>query len=243
MTTTIAPTQSSVTTGLRSFLLNVLAPGTEVILAQQNRTPEPVGTEFCVMTPIGFRRLTTNVDTAIDAKFTGSIALTTMTVTAVQLGAIKLGATVFGLGVASNTTVTAFGSGTGQAGTYTVTPSQSLASQTLSAGQVILEQDVEVRVQLDFHSASSAGGDMAQIFSTAFRDEYAVRYFDYNSPGIEPLYSDTAVEIPFLNENQQYEWRWSISAYLQANQSLALPQEFMDEVVTTFIPADIVYAP
>jgi hypothetical protein len=63
--------------------------------------------------------------------FTASISTTTMTVSAVATGAIYVGMLV--AGAATGTTVTAFLSGTGGTGTYTVSVSQTLGSTSLQA--------------------------------------------------------------------------------------------------------------
>jgi hypothetical protein len=63
--------------------------------------------------------------------FTASQALTTLTVTAVSAGTIYLGMTVTG-GVAAGTTITAFGTGTGGTGTYTVSTSGTVGSQAMT---------------------------------------------------------------------------------------------------------------
>ena len=57
---------------------------------------------------------------------------TVMTVTAVTSGTICLGMTVAGTGVTANTRITAFVSGTGGTGTYTVDTSQLVTSTTLT---------------------------------------------------------------------------------------------------------------
>jgi len=62
------------------------------------------------------------------ATFTASIAGTTMTVTGSPTGTIAVGQTVIGTGVTAGTVITALGSGSGGAGTYTVGISQTLAS-------------------------------------------------------------------------------------------------------------------
>lgn len=68
------------------------------------------------------------------AVFTASIgpASTTMTVTAVASGTIYLGMLLTGAGVTAGTRVTAYGTGTGGAGTYTVSASQTVASTTIT---------------------------------------------------------------------------------------------------------------
>ena len=54
------PTQSNILSALRSFLLEVLPDGVDVVSGQPNRVPEPVGAEFVVMSPPNFKRLRTN---------------------------------------------------------------------------------------------------------------------------------------------------------------------------------------
>jgi hypothetical protein len=73
------------------------------------------------------------------AVFTGTIndgtppgAGTVLNVTAVTSGTIYLGMTVTGTGVTAGTRITAFGTGTGGTGTYTVSASQEVTSTTLT---------------------------------------------------------------------------------------------------------------
>ena len=70
---------------------------------------------------------------ADQAVFTGSISGTTMTVTAVTSGTIKVGSGVTGTGVFVPTYITALGTGTGGTGTYIVDASQTVASTTLTS--------------------------------------------------------------------------------------------------------------
>lgn len=63
---------------------------------------------------------------------TASIASTTMTVTAVTSGAITIGMVLSGTNVEANQTVTAFLTGTGGTGTYTVGISDTAASTTIT---------------------------------------------------------------------------------------------------------------
>lgn len=69
---------------------------------------------------------------------TGSIAATTLTVTAVGSGTLSVGDQVFGTGVLPNTVITALGSGVGGTGTYTVNNSQTVSSETLTGPANIL---------------------------------------------------------------------------------------------------------
>lgn len=65
---------------------------------------------------------------------TGSIAGTTLTVSAVTSGTLSIGETIYGTGVSPGTKITALISGTGGTGTYTVSVSQTTASTTINAG-------------------------------------------------------------------------------------------------------------
>jgi hypothetical protein len=66
------------------------------------------------------------------AVFTGSITTTTLNVTAMTSGDIYLGMEISGTGVTAGTRITAFGTGTGGVGTYTVSASQTVASTTIT---------------------------------------------------------------------------------------------------------------
>jgi len=70
---------------------------------------------------------------ASPAIVTGSISGTTLTVSAVTSGTLKIGQTIEGSGVTDGTIITAFGTGSGGAGTYTVSASQTVSSRTIYA--------------------------------------------------------------------------------------------------------------
>ena len=65
------------------------------------------------------------------AIITGAIAGTTLTVSAVASGTLAAGMTIQGAGITANTIITALGTGTGGAGTYTVNFSQTISSITM----------------------------------------------------------------------------------------------------------------
>lgn len=72
---------------------------------------------------------------ANQAIVTASISGTTMTVTAVTSGTIVVGNLIHGTNVEPYTRVTAFGTGTGGLGTYTVSVSQTVTSTTVSVNE------------------------------------------------------------------------------------------------------------
>jgi hypothetical protein len=243
--TSISPTQSNVQAALNAFLGFAL-PGILVVSGQDNRVPEPTATDFVVMTPINFVRIATNQDNQDDVRFQGSIAGTTLTVSQVSFGTIVPGATLFGSGVTAGTLITALGTGAGGTGTYTVSISQTVASTVMSSGAASLMQEATVRVQLDFHSADLTAGDMAQTVSTMLRDEVGVDFFAGLAPplnGVVPLYADDPRQMPFINDQQQYEWRWIVDALLQANQTVSVPAQYADSVSVTVINVQASYGP
>ncbi len=70
------------------------------------------------------------------AIFTASISSTTMTVTELFSGTIAVRQQVFGVGVDQETVITALGTGTGGAGTYTVSNSQTAAAGRYNSAQI-----------------------------------------------------------------------------------------------------------
>lgn len=67
------------------------------------------------------------------AAFTGSITGTTLTVTAVSSGALAVDQVIYAPGVIKGTKITAFGSGTGGTGTYTIVPTQTVGSVLMTS--------------------------------------------------------------------------------------------------------------
>lgn len=63
---------------------------------------------------------------------TGSITLTALNITALTSGCYGVGQIISGSGITANTRITAFGTGTGGTGTYTVDTSQTAASTTVT---------------------------------------------------------------------------------------------------------------
>lgn len=238
MSVTLSLTEVQIFTALRSFLLSIMPAGMEIVKAQDNRVPEPAGTNFITMTPLFRERLETNVDTYSDVAFTGSIAGNTLTVTNIGLGTIAVGSQLMGNNLASNTVVTALGTGTGGVGTYTVMPAQTLASQTISAGVERLLQPIKFTAQLDVHGPNSA--DNAQIITTLFRDDYGVNAFAASGFDVTPLYANDPHQMPFVNGEQQVEERYVVDVVMQCNPVVTVPQQFADDLQYTVknIPAD-----
>lgn len=87
--------------------------------------------------------------------------------------------------------------------------------------------------QLDFHGADST--DNAQVFATLFRSPYACDFF---APfGFQPDYCSDGAQAPFINGEQQYEDRWTLTATFDAAITATTPQQFADAV--TVMPVEV----
>ena len=73
--------------------------------------------------------------------FTGSISINTLTVTAVTSGTLSIGQIISGTNVKDLTRITAFGSGSGGVGTYTIQSALSLGGQTVASTTMTASPD------------------------------------------------------------------------------------------------------
>jgi len=76
--------------------------------------------------------------TAGAGSYTGSISGTTLTITAVASGTLQVGQFINGAGITSGTYITAYGTGSGGLGTYTVSNSQTISSRTITTNNLNL---------------------------------------------------------------------------------------------------------
>jgi hypothetical protein len=94
------------------------------------------------------------------ATFTGAIAGTTLTVSAVVSGTIAIGATLVGAGVTAGTTITGILTGTGGTGTYTVSTTQTVASEAMTTQSPVVTYD---SISNAFVISSSTNGPTSTI--------------------------------------------------------------------------------
>jgi hypothetical protein len=216
-------------------LLKTTLAGTEVMQAQVNRVPETNSPDFVLMTPLETSRLGTNYDTDLDCLFTASMAGTVMTVTEIDpvVGSpIQNNVTVYGEDVADNTVIVSQLSGpTGGIGTYEISVSQTVNSSPMAAGTETLLQPTGLAIQLDVHGPNSWNN--ANIITTIFRDEKGVLLFLEQGLVVVPLYCDDPRQTPFINEQDQIEDRFVITARFEADQKVTVSQQFTQEPVVT----------
>jgi hypothetical protein len=254
--------ESSVFTALRAFILNVCSgTGTvQVVQGQQSRVAEPADADYIVFWPIGDPRLATNIDVFGDCTFFGQVTGSTLNVTSINFGVIQIGGSLYGSAVPTGTAILSQLSGTasGGVGTYSLGASFTTGTGTLmAAGALFAQLGAEVDVQVDVHGPTSH--DNSTIFTTLFRDQYAIDFFKtygtappgfpagstgpfqlnaFNYSAIGPLHADDPRQVPFFNAEQQWENRWIITARLQVNQIVSVPQQFAGQVQIKDIMVD-----
>jgi hypothetical protein len=96
-----------------------------------------------------------------------------------------------------------------------------------------------IDIQIDFYGAQA--GEFCKTAKTAFRSHWGFAHFPAN---IKPLYTSDGVQSPLTTGEQQYESRWTLTASMQYNPTVTVPQEFADEAVPNqLVPVDVTIAP
>jgi hypothetical protein len=133
----------------------------------------------------------------VGATFTGSISGNTLTVpaNAVTSGAITMGMTLTGTGVASGTTIVGFGTGAGgnvnEGGTYTVSIPQTVSSTTISAyyERPLTIESAFVRVNTTSNGVPIYGGGLDYPISILSLEEYeSIGLKSLNGPWPKAIY-------------------------------------------------------
>lgn len=117
------------------------------------------------------------------AAFTGSVSGNTLTVSSVSSGTLFIGEVVNASGVPNNTTITAFGTGTGGAGTYTLsstcatgtvdttnssaTITLTVSSGTVALGQVITATNIPANTRIVSFGTGTGGSGTYTISTQA----------------------------------------------------------------------------
>lgn len=94
-----------------------------------------------------------------------------------------------------------------------------------------------IDIQIDFYGPSA--GDQCTAVKTVFRTEYTTSKF---GDGIKPLYCDDGRQSPLITGEKQWEGRWTLTASLQYNPVVELPQESAIALeVDELIAVDVIY--
>lgn len=120
-----------------------------------------------------FSDAATAIETALnyaDAVVTGSIAGTTLTVSAVTSGALAVGQIIAGTGITEGTKITSLITGTGAEGTYGVSVAQTVGSTTIRAGEATVAYDPTSGAFVITAGTPGAEGDISVANSGATAD-------------------------------------------------------------------------
>ena len=103
-------------------------------------------------------------------------------------------------------------------------------------GTATIEGPTRIDVQIDFYGAQA--GEFCKTVKTAFRSHWGFAHFPAN---IKPLYTSDGIQSPLTTGEQQYESRWTLTASLQYNPIVTVPQDFADVLTPNkVLPADVV---
>ena len=90
----------------------------------------------------------------------------------------------------------------------------------VASAQVSVLSPKRIDVQIDFYGPSA--GDQCAAVKGIYRTFYAVAMFP---AGIAPLYCSDGHQAPLTTGEEQYLQRWTITASLQYNPALYIPQQ------------------
>jgi hypothetical protein len=94
------------------------------------------------------------------------------------------------------------------------------------------------KMQVDFYGAGA--GDWSRVFAGLWKDETACLALE---PVCDPLYANDPMLAPLDDDEQQYESRWTVEAFLQYNPVTSVPMQFADTFEVTLISVDEAYPP
>jgi hypothetical protein len=177
-----------------------------------------------------------NIFGGTQAKFTGSISGTTLTVTAMTSGTIQINELLSGTGVAVDTKINSQLSGTtGGVGTYSINNSQTLSSRALvNAGGYQLERyiekciDVFDRIKARFTAAEVANSLPAGSLQTKLYrifawqnlniEQVADKILDYAPPGKTALkdHIDVFATAPYIDQDVLASNLTNVTTYFEA---------------------------
>ena len=103
-------------------------------------------------------------------------------------------------------------------------------------GTVTIYGPSRIDIQIDFYGEQA--GEFCKTVKTAFRSHWGFSHFPAN---IKPLYTSDGIQTPLTTGEQQYESRWTLTASLQYNPIVTVPQDFADTLAPAkVLPADVV---
>jgi len=99
-----------------------------------------------------------------------------------------------------------------------------------------VKRSTKYGIQIDCYGPDSS--DWATTIETMFRDPYGC---DMLAPECQPLYCDQPRQSALTNGEENYEQRWVLTAMLQFNPTITVPQEYADVLTATLIEVDATF--
>lgn len=101
--------------------------------------------------------------------------------------------------------------------------------------QISRAEPMLVDMQLDFHGEAST--DNATVIQILWRSAAAC---DFLAPfGVAPLYCDDGQQMPFINDQNQYEDRWIMNLTMQINPAVSTAQQFAASLAVDLVEVDV----
>lgn len=110
-----------------------------------------------------------------------------------------------------------------------------------SLNQHTLTQSTQFTVQVDVYGPQSA--DWAQVISTEFRSGDAVYFFFEAGLDRAPLYTSDPRQLPFADESDQIQMRWSVDLVMNIQPGVTSPQDFADSLSVGIYNVDVKFPP
>ena len=95
-----------------------------------------------------------------------------------------------------------------------------------------VEGPTQINVQIDFYGPNS--GEYCKAVKTAFRSQWGFANFPAY---VKPLYTSDGMQTPLTTGEQQYESRWTLTASMQYNPVITVPQQFADVALMALVAA------
>lgn len=103
-------------------------------------------------------------------------------------------------------------------------PSQFQSTDS-TVQQATVKNSKQLEVQIDFYGP--AAGEWSAAIESVWRSLYGPDQFP---AGIAPLYCSDAHQMPLVTGEEQYEYRWALTAALEYNPTVIIPQQSATEL-------------
>ena len=119
-----------------------------------------------------------------------------------------------------------------------------LATPTVTvdgSGNRSVKRSSQFNCQIDCYGPDS--GDLAELITMLFREQYAVEKFAASGLEIAPLYASDARQMPLVTGEEQYLERWTFELSLQFNPIVSTVQQSANMLSVGIISVDEAYPP